>query len=81
MDICTKFHGNPSYSCRDMSVKNKNVNLLVVLEKVSRLHPLRTMNVQTKFLGNSLNFSLDQSGGPTDQNCNSESHAKNLLRE
>lgn len=31
MDICTKFHGNPSNSCLDISQKSQNVNLNVVL--------------------------------------------------
>lgn len=29
--ICTKVHGNPSSSCRDMSWKNKYVNIVVAL--------------------------------------------------
>lgn len=30
--VCTKFHGNSSKSCRDISLKGKNVNLLVVIQ-------------------------------------------------
>lgn len=35
VDICTKFHGNPP----SMSQKNKNVNIMVVLEKKSEDSP------------------------------------------
>lgn len=33
MYICSKFHGNPSNSCGNTSVKNQNVNIMVALEK------------------------------------------------
>ncbi len=31
MNLCNKFHGNPSSSCPDISLKTTNVNLIVVL--------------------------------------------------
>ncbi len=37
--ICTKFHCNPSNSCRDISLKNTNINLMVALEEMSGDHP------------------------------------------
>ncbi len=32
------FHGNPSDSCGDISLKSTNVNLMVALEKKSEDH-------------------------------------------
>ncbi len=34
MNVCTKFHGNPFNSCRDISLKAANENLTVALEKM-----------------------------------------------
>lgn len=33
MDICTKIHGKQLYYWQDMSLKSKNVNLMVALEE------------------------------------------------
>lgn len=55
LNICTKFHGNPANSCQDTSIKIKNVNLLIPLEKksvitkVTRVHPLGTTNICPHF--------------------------------
>ncbi len=38
IDVCTKFHGNPSNICLDISLKTTNVNLMAVLEKKSGDH-------------------------------------------
>lgn len=35
MNVCTKFHSNPYYSCRDILLKNTNMNLMVVLKAKS----------------------------------------------
>lgn len=37
VDICTKLHHSPSSGFQDILLKSRNVNLLVMLEKVSRL--------------------------------------------
>lgn len=55
MDNCPKFHGNPSSSCRHISLKAKNVTMMVVEEKseitkVSRINPLAIMNVDRSTL-------------------------------
>ncbi len=39
IDVCTTFHGNPSNSCRDISLKPINVNLMVAPEETSGIHP------------------------------------------
>lgn len=33
MNVCSKFHGNPSNSSWDISIKNKNDNSMVALEE------------------------------------------------
>ncbi len=38
MNVCTKFHGNPSHGCRDISLKNTNVDLMAALEDKSEDH-------------------------------------------
>ncbi len=35
MNVCAKFHGNLSNSCRNISLKTTNVNLMVVLAEVT----------------------------------------------
>ena len=30
MNVCSKYHRNPSSSCLDISLKNKNVNLILL---------------------------------------------------
>lgn len=53
VDICIKFHDNPSNICLDISARTQKVFMLVVQEKgtntVLRTHPLETMIVCTKF--------------------------------
>ncbi len=77
MDICTKFHGNPSNSFQDLSLKIKNVNLLEVLEekltKDSRLHTLGPrMAVQNVIPIHPIVVKIFQSGGLTNQEFKSE---------
>ncbi len=31
MNVCTHFHGNPSNSCQDLTLKSTNVDLMVAL--------------------------------------------------
>lgn len=38
MNAGTKFHGNPSHSCPDISVRTKNVTLLLALKEKSQDH-------------------------------------------
>ncbi len=38
MNLCTKFHGNPSNSCQDISLQTTNFKLMVVLEEKSEDH-------------------------------------------
>lgn len=38
MNVCTKFRGNPSNSCQDISPKTTNINIMVALEEMSRDH-------------------------------------------
>lgn len=38
MNVCPKFHNNPSNSCLEISILNKNVNLMVVSDVKSGDH-------------------------------------------
>ncbi len=55
INVCIKFHGKPSNSCRDILLKRKTVNLMVALEKKSGISHsqkdkcLGTMRACTKF--------------------------------
>ncbi len=42
MNMCVKLHSNPSGNSRDNAIKNKNVNLAVVLGEKSGDHPWNT---------------------------------------
>lgn len=60
MNICTKFLGNPSNNCQDMSLEVKNVNINSdpmkrghLITKVSRANPLESMIICMKFHYNS----------------------------
>ncbi len=58
-NMSTRFHGNPSSSCRDISLRTTNVNLMVALKEKSsskRIHHLGIINVGTKFHGNPSNI-------------------------
>ncbi len=57
VDVCTKFHGNPSSSCGSHSHKTSwwRWRKSQGIAKVSRLQPLGTLNICTKFYGNSSN--------------------------
>lgn len=62
MDICTKFHGNPSKGCLDILLKIINVNLLAALQERSEDHQgvrkqyLGTTNVCIRFCNNPSGF-------------------------
>ena len=49
MNVCAHFHENPSSSCQEMSLKNKTVSLVVVVQvtRVKGIHPLGNMIVCT----------------------------------
>ncbi len=51
MNVSTKFQGNPSKSCRDISCKPTDLNLMMASQRItrSRVHSLGTMNVCTLF--------------------------------
>ncbi len=65
--VCTKFYGNQSIICGDISLIIKHTVLLVALNgnqwttKVIRIHYLATMNVCTKLHGNPSNSGQDVS--------------------
>ena len=57
MNVWIRFYGSPSNSCWDISIINKNVNLMVVKKgekviKVSQIKRQGTMNIWTKFRAN-----------------------------
>ncbi len=66
MNVCSKFHDNPSNSCQDILLKNKNVNLMVAPKETSDDHqnhqdsssecyPMTVCTVCTKLQGSPLN--------------------------
>ncbi len=77
MNVCTKFYGNPALICRGISLKTTNVSLMMALEERSGDHQSQWSSFSWeheclhKILMSIQNlmryFSLDQSGGPTEQ--------------
>ena len=65
INVCTKFQGNPSNSCWNISLKTTNHSLMVLLwktkqvNKVSGINPLENINVCTKFHANPSNSYWD----------------------
>lgn len=79
LNIRSKSYSNPSNSCQDILLKTKNVNLIVALNKVSRIHRMGTRNIKlSSYLTEKMktflllvlkeklrSVSLDQNGGLT----------------